>query len=194
MSVTRGSGMRVIAGSLKGRRLAPPTWDGLRPTSDRLRETLFDILGDRVAGASILDGFAGTGALGIEAVSRGAGHVVFVDADRRATRLIAENLRRSGVGDRYAIIRATLHDAARRRLRDRKFDLVLLDPPYDEEDLAGVLAVGAGCLAADGLIVLEQARRRGPQAAGPGLERTRGVRSGDSMLSFYRLSGSAGDL
>ena len=185
--------MRVIAGSLKGRRLASPTWGGLRPTSDRLRETLFSILGDRVAGASILDGFAGTGALGIEALSRGAGHVVFVDADRRATTLITENLRRSGVDNRYAIIRATLRDAARRRLRDRKFDLVLLDPPYDEEDLTGVLTVAAECLGRGGLIVLEQAHRRGPQTGAPGVERIRVVRSGDSMLSFYGLSGSTGE-
>jgi 16S rRNA (guanine966-N2)-methyltransferase len=82
--------MRIIAGTLKGRRLRTPAWEGLRPTSDRLRETLFNILADRVAGGSVLDGYAGTGAVGIEALSRGASAVVFVERDRRAAALIAE--------------------------------------------------------------------------------------------------------
>ena len=100
--------MRVIAGTLKGRRLKPPTWDGLRPTSDKLRETLFNILAPRIAGARVLDGFAGTGAVGIEALSRGAAQVTFVDDDRRAQALIAENLAHCGVENGYAIIRATV--------------------------------------------------------------------------------------
>ena len=108
--------MRIIAGSLKGRRLKAPTWDGLRPTSDKLRETLFNILAPRIAGARVLDGYAGTGALGIEALSRGAAGAVFVeqrsaraDADRR------EPSRTAAIEDRCAIIRAT----ARRALRAR---------------------------------------------------------------------------
>src|SRR5215470_14413771 len=98
--------MRVIAGSLKGRRLQTPTWEGLRPTSDKLRETLFNILAPRIAGARVLDGYAGTGALGIEALSRGAAHVTFVERERRAQALVAANLARCGVADGYAIIRA----------------------------------------------------------------------------------------
>src|SRR5215467_1589238 len=98
--------MRVIAGALKGRRLKAPAWEGLRPTSDKLRETLFNILAPRIAGARVLDGFAGTGAIGIEAISRGAAHVTFVEQDRRAQALIAENLVHCGVQpDAYAIIR-----------------------------------------------------------------------------------------
>src|SRR3989454_6208609 len=89
--------MRVIAGSLKGRRLATPKWEGLRPTSDKLRETLFNILAARVQGARVLDGYAGTGAIGIEALSRGAAHVTFVDSDARALRLIEQNLKLCGV-------------------------------------------------------------------------------------------------
>ena len=76
--------MRIIAGTLKGRRLEAPAWDGLRPTSDKLRETLFNVLAPRTRGARVLDGYAGTGALGIEALSRGAAEVVFVDSDPRA--------------------------------------------------------------------------------------------------------------
>src|SRR4051794_13708862 len=78
-----GHWMRVIAGTLKGRKLKPPSWDGLRPTSDRLRETLFNVLAPRIGGARVLDGYAGTGALGIEALSRGASHVTFVESSRK---------------------------------------------------------------------------------------------------------------
>jgi 16S rRNA (guanine966-N2)-methyltransferase len=98
--------MRIIAGELKARKLKTPTWEGLRPTSDRLRETLFNVLATRVPGARVLDAYAGTGAIGIEALSRGAAHVTFMDSDPRAVNLIGENLRRCGVSDRYAIIRS----------------------------------------------------------------------------------------
>ena len=84
--------MRIIAGTLKGRRLEAPDWDGLRPTSDRLRETLFNVLAPRIRGARVLDGYAGTGAVGIEALSRGAAHVTFVERDPRAVALIEANL------------------------------------------------------------------------------------------------------
>src|SRR5262245_62429797 len=85
--------MRVIAGELKGRRLKTPAWGGLRPTSDKLRETLFNVIAARVPGARVLDLYAGTGAIGIEALSRGARHVTFVEHDTRAIRLIEQNVR-----------------------------------------------------------------------------------------------------
>src|SRR5258706_13196743 len=100
--------MRIIAGSLKGRRLKTPTWEGVRPTSDKLRETLFNILAPRIEGARVLDGYAGTGAVGLEAISRGASTVTFVDTDPRAERLIADNLAHCGVANGYVIIRASL--------------------------------------------------------------------------------------
>src|ERR671911_2217419 len=106
--------MRVIAGELKGRRLKTPTWEGLRPTSDKLRETLFNVVAARVGEARVLDGYAGTGAVGIEALSRGAAHVTFVESDARAARLIERNLARCAVTERYAIIRARFTDAALR--------------------------------------------------------------------------------
>src|SRR5262245_23898606 len=99
--------MRIIAGSFKGRRLKAPTGSGLRPTSDKLRETLFNVLAPRIDGARVLDGYAGTGALGIEALSRGAHAVTFVDRDRRARALIAENLAACGLVSGCAIIRAS---------------------------------------------------------------------------------------
>jgi 16S rRNA (guanine966-N2)-methyltransferase len=120
--------VRVIAGAFKGRRLKPPDWPGLRPTSDKLRETLFNIIGDRVGHARVLDGFAGTGAVGIEALSRGASHVTFVEIDRRAVALIAENLARCRILDGYAIIRGSIDVAWRQLPNGIRFDLVLLDP------------------------------------------------------------------
>src|SRR3982750_4590828 len=121
--------MRVIAGRFKGRRLKTPTWDGLRPTSDKRRETLFNILASRVEGARVLDGFAGTGAIGIEALSRGAAHVTFVEQDSRAVALIEANLALCGVAADYNVRRGEV--LATLRQQDAAFDLILLDPPYD---------------------------------------------------------------
>src|SRR5215204_1549405 len=114
--------LRIIAGQLKGRRLDAPSWEGLRPTSDKLRETLFNILGPRVAGARVLDACAGTGAVGIEAISRGAAHVTFIDRDARAVALIGTNLARCAVTDGYTLIRAALGAAA--RIPQAEFDLI----------------------------------------------------------------------
>jgi 16S rRNA (guanine966-N2)-methyltransferase len=183
--------MRVIAGSLKGRRLNTPSWEGVRPTSDKLRETLFNVVAKRVPDARVLDAYAGTGAIGIEALSRGAAHVTFVDRDPRALKLVEENLLRCGVSNRYAIIRVRLAirgpkgDDTPHVLPAGSFDLAVLDPPYDESDLAAVVAGVEPLMAPDGLLVLEHARRReSPESAGR-LARTRVLRSGDSALSFY---------
>jgi len=188
--------MRIIAGRHKGRRLKTPTWEGLRPTSDRLRETLFNILAGEVNGAVVLDGYAGTGALGIEALSRGAARVVFVEQDRRAAALIAENLGHCGITEGCAIMRADIGRLSQPG-DSRQFDLILLDPPYDGADLEAVVGQAASWLSAAGVLVLEHARRRvSPPSAG-GLARTRVVHSGDSALSFYRHlsagASSAGD-
>jgi 16S rRNA (guanine(966)-N(2))-methyltransferase RsmD len=175
--------MRVIAGSLKGRHLKAPTWEGLRPTSDKLRETLFNILAARIAGARVVDGYAGTGAIGIEALSRGAAHVTFIERDRRAQALIADNLAHCGVADGYVIIRASVARALE-DLHTTSFDIMVLDPPYNQP-LEGVLEVAGERLAADGVLVLEHARRdAAPDRAGR-LVRTRDVTSGDSALSLY---------
>jgi len=173
--------MRVVAGKFRGRPLVAPKGLATRPTADRVREALFSILFD-VDGLSVLDLYAGTGALGIEALSRGARSVMFVERDRRARALIAENLEHCGVPRGCAIIRASFD---RLDLADAvdPFDLVLLDPPYDETPDA-VMVMLADLLAPGGLLVLEHARRRAaPEAAG--LARVRQVASGDSMLSFY---------
>jgi 16S rRNA (guanine966-N2)-methyltransferase len=177
--------MRIIAGEYKGRRIDTPDWDGLRPTSDKLRETLFNVLGPRVQGARVLDGFAGTGAVGIEALSRGAAEVTFVESDPRAIALIAANLGRFGIEDRHAIIRARLADAVR-RLSGRSFDIVFLDPPYGAEEMAGALEA-ANRLAGDAtLVVIEHASRDAAPQQADALVRVRELKSGDSALAFYR--------
>ncbi|MBI3263086.1 MAG: 16S rRNA (guanine(966)-N(2))-methyltransferase RsmD [Acidobacteria bacterium] len=176
--------MRVIAGTLKGRRLRAPGWEGLRPTSDKLRETLFNLLAPRVSGATVLDGFAGTGAIGIEAVSRGARHVTFVEHDRRALRLIGENLDACGIVGGYSIIRGSVTRASS-RLAGETFDIVVIDPPYDVDDLSDVVLTVAPLVADTGVLVLEHARRRQAPAGAGRLAQRRAVRSGDSRLTFY---------
>ena len=182
--------MRIIAGTLKGRRLKAPTWPGLRPTSDKLRETLFNILAPRIEGARVLDGYAGSGAVGIEALSRGAADVTFVDNDRRAQALIAENLARCRVADGYAIIRTSITRALA-TLRDPvstvAFDIILLDPPYDDSDLQTVLAEAGELVRPEGVLVLEHARRHRPPEVAGRLVRTRAVTNGDSTLTFYEV-------
>jgi 16S rRNA (guanine966-N2)-methyltransferase len=181
--------VRIIAGKYKGRRLKAPTWDGLRPTSDKLRETLFNILAPRIEGARVLDGYAGTGAVGIEALSRGAGHVTFVEKDRRAVRLIEENLAGCGVNADYTIEARDLIAALRQRA-GAAFDVIWLDPPYDSTDVGAALAAAAAAVAPAGLIVLERATRREPDVP-PSLARVRDVKSGDSTLTFLRGTADA---
>ena len=123
--------MRIIAGSLKGRRLAAPSWEGLRPTSDKLRETLFNILAARIVDARVLDGYAGTGAIGIEALSRGAAEVTFIEQDRRAQTLIEKNLAHCAIAEGYAIIRATVARGLETLREQPAFDIIVLDPPYE---------------------------------------------------------------
>jgi 16S rRNA (guanine966-N2)-methyltransferase len=176
--------MRVIAGAYKGRRLASPSWPGLRPTSDKLRETLFNILAPLIRGARVFDGFAGTGAIGIEALSRGAASVTFVESDRRAISLIVANVAECGVPSGYTIrcadVRTVLADST-----DDQFDLVLLDPPYGAAGIRDVLIAAGARLSAEGLVVLERASRYAPDVPAS-LMVVRDVRSGDSTLTFLR--------
>ena len=182
--------MRIIAGTWKGRRLDAPGWSGLRPTSDKLRETLFNILAPRIVGARFLDGYAGTGAVGIEALSRGAAQVTFVERDPRAVRLIEGNLARCGLpasaggAERYAIIRAGFAGAGERLAKDR-FDILFLDPPYGAAELAGALRAAAPLVGERALLVVEHAKRDAAPAVFETLVRTRELVSGDSALAFY---------
>jgi 16S rRNA (guanine966-N2)-methyltransferase len=179
--------VRVIAGRFKGRRLKTPSWEGLRPTSDKVRETLFNILAPRISGTRVFDGFAGTGAVGIEALSRGAAHVTFAERDRRAATLIAANLALCGVEEGYTIECGDAATVLQGLSAGAPFDLILLDPPYELESAAVTAAVhaAAGRVAADGIIVLERPTRRTPEVPA-GLQRVRDVASGDTTLTIMQ--------
>jgi len=178
--------MRIVAGIWRGRTLKSPTWEGLRPTSDRLRETLFNILGPSIDGARVLDGYAGTGAIGIEALSRGAAQVTFVENDARAVKLIEANLAALGAGGpaKPVIIRAGLAEAVSRLGRDA-FDLIVVDPPYGAAAAREALDAVHALAGAATRVVVEHASRYPPPPECGGLKLTRTVTAGDSALSFY---------
>ena len=156
----------------------------MRPTSDSLRETLFNVLGPTLDGARVLDAFAGTGALGLEALSRGAAHVTFVERDPAALRVLRENVDACGVANACAIIRGTFPSALTRQ-PGGIFELILLDPPYEIDGLDAILDDAAGFAAAEARLVLEHSRRRASPERAASLRRTRVLTAGDSALSFY---------
>lgn len=181
--------MRVIAGRLRGRRLVDAPRSGVRPTSDRVRESLFAWLGD-IEGASVLDAYAGTGALGIEALSRGARRAVFVERSQAALSVLRRNLRGLGLGGSPEAVRVLRGDAVRavRRLgrAGERFDLVLLDPPYASGELPRILTalVKTGVLADAAEVVVEASRRHPlPPVGGLALQATR--RYGDTQVGRY---------
>ncbi len=182
--------MRFTGGEARGRSIRGPRGPGIRPTSDRVREALFDILGRRIAGASFLDGFAGTGAVGLEALSRGASRAVFLERDRRALGLIRENLR-LGPWERAAEILPgdVERSLVALRRRGERFSVVFLDPPYDHPALPALLAAAGPLLEPDGLLVLEH-RAAVEVAPGPGsgLAAGRSYRHGDTRLTTFRAA------
>ena len=181
--------MRIVAGTLKGRRLQGPATEDVRPTSDRLRETLFNVLGSSVQGSRVLDAFAGTAAVGIEALSRGAAHVTFYERDPGAWKIAEANIAHCGVGDACQLIRA---DFLRSNGRS-DCSLVFLDPPYDDDGLNDVLRVAGTHAMPGGVVVLEHRRSRETPLEEGRLVRTRLLRSGDSALSFYSLEAGSSD-
>lgn len=177
--------MRIIAGTLKGRRLAGPPSDGVRPTTDGLRETLFNILAARVPGARVLDAYAGTGSVGLEALSRGASAVTFVERDRRTLAVLRRNVETCAVTAQSSILCGDFLDARAQHTTHGPFDIVFVDPPYDGTDLAAVADAAVTVTAAEGIAIVEHSRRRAsPEQAG-GFTRVRLLTAGDSALSFY---------
>lgn len=178
--------MRVVSGSLGGRRLAVPPGQGTRPTSDRVREALFSMLGD-VGGARVLDLFAGSGALAIEALSRGAASAVLVERDRRAADVIERNLQDLGLAAGDAVLVRAPADAAIRAARERgdAYDLVFLDPPYRlAPDLGPRLAEALAPLLAPGARVVSESDHRAPLDL-PGLRVTHDRRYGDTLIRIH---------
>jgi len=186
--------LRLTGGQGRGRRLAAAL-RGVRPTSARVREALFDILGARVAGAEVLDLFAGTGAVGIEALSRGASRVVFVEDDARVARLIAANLRDAGLPGGATLIESdAIRALDRLSAAGESFSIVFLDPPYAAGAPPGILDRSAALVAVGGVLVVEHGRRVARVVGAPaGLRAGRRYRYGDSRLSvFHRDHPAAG--
>jgi 16S rRNA (guanine966-N2)-methyltransferase len=183
--------LRVIGGVLRGRVLSVPPGRSIRPTSNRVREALFSSIQEQLPGARVLDLYAGSGALGIEALSRGAESVVFVERAAAALDALQRNLDALGLVERSAVMRCEVLVALRRLRSDPKirFDLILADPPYGAEDLPEALAslVEGGLLAPAGMVVVEASRRH-PVGVVAGLECERERTYGDTVLSRWRPS------
>lgn len=181
--------MRVVAGSARGRRISAPPGADTRPTTDRVREAVFNALGSlgAVEGAVVADLFAGSGALGIEALSRGAASVHFVEVDRRAVRVIEDNLVSLDLADRAVVVRGPV-DAALAELPDA-LDVVLADPPYAFDGWIDLLAALAPRLAEDGLVVAESDRSL---TLPEGWEKVRERTYGGTVVLFARLEPSSG--
>ncbi len=203
--------MRITTGQFAGRTIQLPKGPEIRPTLDHVRQAMFNLIGGRVQGARVLDLFSGTGALGIEALSRGAAHVTFVDRSLFCVRAIEENLKNLGLGSGtssvFTLVRSEVLTAIRHLGRDEEsFDLILLDPPYGRELARKSLIASLQCaiVSQTGLVVIEHEKRDelparllcgGPArlaCGGPPNEEKEGwwqmcrsERYGDTKLTFY---------
>ncbi len=181
--------MRIIAGRFRGRRLKGTPPEGVRPTSDRLRETLFNILGDSVIESVFLDAYAGTGAVGLEAISRGAGRVRFVDRSRQTVALIRSNAEALGISQDVRVLHMEVRSAIALSAAERgHFDIVFLDPPYGGTELyvADLERLGTeGVVAEHGVVIVEHSSNLELPTKAGSLARTRRTRQGDSALTFY---------
>jgi 16S rRNA (guanine966-N2)-methyltransferase len=194
--------MRVIAGQFRSRLLTAPQGLGTRPTSDRLRETLFNVIAPRIAGAAFLDLYAGSGAVGIEAISRGAQYVAFVERDDGAARVLRTNLERLQIKEGFRIRSGSVKVFLTARSsnagpRPERFEVVFLDPPYDAGDeyaaTLGLLGGSAAAHLAPGALVIAEHRRKQPLDDRYGrLRRSRLLEQGDAALSFYALEDDEG--
>ncbi|MBX5484049.1 MAG: 16S rRNA (guanine(966)-N(2))-methyltransferase RsmD [Myxococcaceae bacterium] len=182
--------MRIVAGSAKGRPLKGPRGKGIRPTADRVRETIFNVLGQWTDGLSVLDLYAGTGALALEALSRGAERAVLVDQDREAVALCRANAAATGFEGRVRLLSMPVARAVEVLGRSgESFDLIFADPPYAArvvEDLLEQIHAHR-LLTPDGTLVIEHDKREEAPASHPsGLTRVDQRRFGDTLVSIYR--------
>ncbi len=180
--------MRVITGKFRGRRLKGPEGMDIRPTGDRLKETLFNILGPSVAGSVVLDVFGGAGAIGIEALSRNAREVVFIESADAACRLIRHNLELCGIKTGYRVLRQDVFAALRALARQGfKANIVFFDPPYDFEPYRDLLEITfqRGLVAQPCHVAIEHHRKAAVPESGERYRRSRIVQQGDHWLSFY---------
>lgn len=185
--------MRVVAGIQKGRRLKKPDGQDLRPTSARVREALLSILSHRTPEARVLDLYAGTGALGLESLSRGAHQVVFVDNHVAATRILRANITRCGHDEQSLVISQdveTFLTSPPSFGEPPAFDIVFVDPPYHTTDLARLLErlSLSGKITSQGVVILEHFFKHAVPGQIGDLTQTRQSRYGDTMLTFYQYS------
>jgi 16S rRNA (guanine966-N2)-methyltransferase len=179
--------MRIISGTSKGRKLATPRNQSVRPTSDRVKESIFNILGEEIEGKRVLDLFAGTGNLGIEALSRGAEKTIFVERGRQALRLIQKNLHQSGLEDQSEIIPKDVNRAIGiLKQRGESFDVILMDPPYEKGLIQKTLMKldSHPVYYGDSLLVIEHNRREPLPDHVEGWDLIRQQRIGDTLISF----------
>ena len=181
--------MRVIAGAARGRPLIAPRGTATRPISDRVKETLFGILADRVIDARVLDLYAGSGSVGIEALSRGAASCDFVEHDRRALTVIRKNLERTGLTERASVHAEDVLRFLNRSAQDR-FTLAFVDPPYEERAILAPLEGLAGHLVTGAVVVVKH-HWRTPVPEPHGLARWRERRFGETTLTFLAANGEA---
>ena len=172
--------MRIIAGEFRSRRLKSPPGDGTRPTPDRMRESLFSILAPRLEGAVFLDAYAGTGAVGIEAISRGAKLGIFVEKHRGACEVLKENLRALKAEERSRVFTGKAIDV----LRHQQAEIVFLDPPYELEDEYQKALEWLGEHPAPLVLAQHSSRLKLDEQYGA-LRRVRELRQGDNVISFY---------
>jgi 16S rRNA (guanine966-N2)-methyltransferase len=201
--------MRIVAGRFRSRRLKPVGALSLRPTSDQLRETLFNILGSEISGSTFIDSYAGTGAVGIEALSRGAHRVIFIEKNRNASALIHANLSTLAAEPMHAHggtaeTEIITMDAPRALMslaqRDVRASFLFADPPYDDVDACISVIERAlnektdsQLLAPGALVVIEHRSRKVLPELLISLKKTRVLKQGDSSLSFYRMSKTQDD-
>jgi len=180
--------MRVIGGVFRGRRLKSPEGISTRPTSDRVRESLFDVIAPRIKDARFLDAYAGTGAVGIEAISRGAKDVVFIEDARKALDSLETNLKMLGITDRVRVLRQPFDRSAIALGRESApFDLIFLDPPYGHVEILKALRLvhATALLSARGLLVAEHDATLALPPEEGSLALTRTLRYGGTVLSLY---------
>lgn len=179
--------MRVTGGTGKGRKLRVPAGSRVRPTSDKVKQALFNILGEKVSDAFFLDLYAGTGGIGIEALSRGAARVFFVDDSRESLHAIKQNIEQAGFGQRARVIASRAESFLKKT--SEQFDIVFLDPPYTLE-LGPLLTLvsGSEILKPDSIVVTEHFKKQPSTERAGTLTLYREARYGDTVLAFYKTT------
>jgi 16S rRNA (guanine966-N2)-methyltransferase len=182
--------MRITGGIARGRKLKAPAGSKVRPTSDKVKQALFNILGERVAGAAVLDLFAGAGSIGLEALSRGAAVVSFVDESRESLAAIRRNSEMLDLADRVRIVASKAESFLKKP--SGPYDIVFLDPPYRTEAAPLLMQISRSRILAPGAVVIaEHFKKRPLPERAEALERFREALYGDTMLSFYQEEAKA---